>query len=86
MEDKMRKYLNQNSRELQEIKCNMCGRTMQIENGYLKEDCFTAEHVFGYFSAKDGTRHRFDLCESCYDKMVAGFAIPAEVSEETELV
>lgn len=82
----MRRYLNKEGGDLQEVCCNMCGKQMQLESGYLKEDCFTAEHVFGYFSEKDGMKHRFDLCESCYDKLVAGFAIPAEVSEETELV
>ena len=51
----------------------------------MKEGCFTVDYTFGYFSRKDGTRHRFDLCEDCYDKMIGQFEIPVEEDEETEL-
>ena len=57
-----------------------------MENGYLKEYCFSADTVFGYFSRKDGVRHHFDLCEECYDALTAGFALEAEEQEETELL
>ena len=30
--------------------------------------------------------HRFELCEACYDKIIAGFQIPVEIEEETELL
>ena len=35
----------------------------------------------GYFSEKDGERHSFDLCESCYDDLLRTFRIPAEIEE-----
>ena len=54
--------------------------------GILMEGCFHAETAFGYFSNKDGKRHSFDLCEECYDKMIEGFAIPAEEEEISELL
>ncbi len=69
-----------------QVTCNGCGKALKLENGYLKEGCFTADAAFGYFSRKDGERHRFDLCEDCYDKMAAGFAIPIEAEEQSELL
>ena len=44
-----------------------------------------AEKAWGYFSKKDMTRHRFILCEECYDKLIAGFAVPPDEEEVTEL-
>ena len=38
------------------------------------------------FSKKDGQIHSFDLCEECYDKMIARFRIPAQKREATELL
>lgn len=80
----MRRY-GQNG-ELVTAVCNKCGRTLKVEKGYLREFCFEGKAVFGYFSKKDGTAHSFDLCEACYDSLTAEFAVPAEESEETELV
>ena len=39
-----------------------------------------------YHDKKDGQVHRFELCEACYDKIIAGFQIPVEIEEETELL
>lgn len=68
------------------IICNQCGREIRTVNGEPREGLFSGDIVFGYFSRKDGTRHRFDLCEDCYDAFVAGFRIPAEETEPTELI
>ena len=57
-----------------------------VENGILKEGCFEADAVFGYFSKKDGQIHSFDLCEECYDKLIAGFRIPEQRRDATELL
>ncbi len=57
-----------------------------MDGGVLKEDCVSVDHVFGYFSSRDGMRHHFDLCESCYQKIIASFALPVEEKEETELL
>lgn len=72
-------------RKYGKVICNQCKKELSAEKGYLKEGCFTVDYTFGYFSRKDGTRHRFDLCEDCYDKIVGRFAIPVEEDEETEL-
>ena len=48
----MRKYLDENSNELIAVVCNECGKYLLVENGILKEGCFEADAVFGYFSKK----------------------------------
>ncbi len=82
----MRKYGEGQDRKLIQVVCNKCGRELKLENGYLKEYCFSADTVFGYFSHKDGSRQHFDLCEDCYDDVTAQFALAVEEQEETELL
>lgn len=82
----MRKFLNDNTKELKTVVCNHCKKELKVENGILMEGCFHGEAVFGYFSNKDGKKHSFDLCEECYDKMIEGFAIPVEEEELSELL
>lgn len=82
----MRKYQLGQEKILTQVLCNQCGRELKVEDGYLKEGCFTADTVFGYFSKKDGDYYHFDLCEECYDKLIAQFAVPVEINEETELI
>lgn len=72
--------------KLTQVRCNGCGRELKLEKEIIREGYFTAEARFGYFSRKDGTRHRFDLCEDCYDQWIHTFAIPVEEVPETELL
>ena len=82
----MRKYSDEDDRKLEQVICNACGREMKLENDILRGGCFCSDSVFGYFSRKDGMRHRFDLCEDCYDKMVEKFKVPVEETEARELL
>ncbi len=82
----MRKYHKSEEKKLIQVVCNKCGRSLRLENGCLKEGCFSAEAAFGYFTRKDGTVHRFDLCEDCYDSIVSQFAVPVEEETVTELL
>ncbi len=82
----MRKYLDETNRELASVICNYCGKELLVENGILKEGCLKVDASFGYFSRKDGQNHKFDLCEDCYEKMIARFRIPVECQEEKELL
>ena len=82
----MQKYRNSEEKKLMQVVCNKCGRSLQVENGCLKEGCFSAKAAFGYFSRKDGSIHRFDLCEDCYDSLIAQFVLPVEEETATELV
>lgn len=70
----------------EKVICNLCKKEVQYKDGMLHEGFFFAEAEFGYFSRKDGIRHRFDLCEDCYDKLTAQFQIPVEESTISELV
>lgn len=79
----MKKYQNQ---MLTGVICNQCGREMTVEDGILKEGCFSADTVFGYFSGRDGENHKWDLCEECYNTLIQSFRIPATIQEETELL
>ena len=81
----MRRY-GDGKRMLEKVVCNKCGRTLRVENGLLKEFCFSGDAAFGYFSRKDGVAQHFDLCEDCYDEWTAQFAVPAEETEELELL
>lgn len=82
----MRRYDGEENGKLIQVRCNQCNKEMKVENGYLKEGCFAADVSFGYFSSRDGVRQRFDLCEECYNKLLEGFQIPVEESEDTELL
>ncbi|MCI9464700.1 MAG: hypothetical protein HFI48_12610 [Lachnospiraceae bacterium] len=86
----MRTYLDQKIKkkenELTAVTCNCCKKELLVENGILKEECVSFSHLFGYFSERDGEKHRFDLCEQCYNKMIAGFLLPVEKEERNELL
>lgn len=82
----MRIYIDDNRSELISVICNQCKKELKVENGILKEGCFCAKAQFGYFSKKDGMKHYFDLCEECYDKMAARFAIPVEKEDMKEFL
>ena len=55
--------------------------SVRVVNSRPEEEVLSVDHTWGYFSEKDGERHSFDLCESCYDKLLASFKIPADVRE-----
>lgn len=82
----MRVYEKMKEESLTKVICNCCGKELLVENGIIKEGCFHASAVFGYFSKKDGAVQQFDLCESCYDKMLADFRVPAEEREVEEYI
>lgn len=68
------------------ICCNSCGKTLKKENGILMEDAFEATKEWGYFSSRDTEIHHFNLCEECYNKLIASFAIPVEVHKKLEVL
>ena len=64
--------------------CNMCGKKIS-ERGLQQEDSLVIDKKWGYFSDKDGERHRIVLCETCYDALIKQFIIPPDVEEITEM-
>ena len=69
----MREYklAMQEEKILSRVVCNGCGKEISLES----TDHFHGEKTWGYFSEKDGRQDSFDLCESCYDKMVSEFIV-----------
>ena len=82
----MRVYLDEKEKELVTVICNQCKKELLVENGILKEECIHVTHDFGFFGQRDGETHRFDLCEDCYNKMIAKFQILVETQERKELL
>lgn len=68
------------------IICNCCKNIVQKEGEISRIEFLHIEKAWGYFSKKDGEKQEFDICEGCYDKWTASFAIPAKIQEMTELV
>lgn len=60
-----------------EVYCNCCGQRIS-ETGNMKVDYLQVRKAWSYFSSKDLTGHAFNMCEACYDHMIASFKIPVE--------
>ena len=80
----MREY--KEDRTLTKVVCKACRKNLLVQNGILKEECIHVDHDFGFFGEKDGESDSFDLCEACYEKLTAGFAVPVERRERKELL
>ena len=63
------------TKDLQKIICNKCGKEIIISKGVPQEDYLEVEKRWGYQSNKDNQVDCFDLCEDCYDDFVKGFKI-----------
>ena len=74
----MRQYQVKETKEIKKFICNKCGKEIPVINGRAEEGVFSVDHTWGYFSEKDGEKHIFDLCESCYDEWIRTFRIPVE--------
>lgn len=63
------------TKEIEKIICNKCGKEIIISKGVPQEDYLAVEKRWGYHSSKDNQVDCFDLCEECYDEFVGGFKI-----------
>jgi hypothetical protein len=68
------------------IVCNICGKTIQVQNNIPREDFIEIKKSWGYFSDKDGTKWSFNVCEDCADRLAEQFVVPVEVTENKELL
>ena len=73
----MRQYKTniQETVELDKIICNKGGKEIKVIRGVAQEDYLEVTKRWGYFSNKDTQEDCFDLCEDCYDELVASFKI-----------
>ncbi len=69
----MRQYKKEEIQVVEKYICNRCGKEM------AEEDMLSVDKRWGYFSNRDNEVHHFDLCEKCYDEIVATFQIPIEI-------
>lgn len=74
----MRQYRTEETKVIDKIICNRCGKEITVNGGVPERDTLSVEKRWGYFSDKDNEVHSFDLCEACYDEWIAGFRIPVE--------
>lgn len=81
----MRIYDSENNK-LSHVICNSCGKMINVNNDVMKEEVLHVEKHWGYFSNQDGESQKFDVCEKCYKKIVAGFVLPVEKEDLTELI
>lgn len=75
----MRQYKIEEIRTIEKIICNKCGKEIAVKHDMTQTDVLSVEKRWGYFSKKDNEVHSFDLCEECYDEMIATFQIPVEI-------
>ena len=72
----MRQYKLKETKDIDKIICNKCGKEIAVNHGCPTEDVLSVDKRWGYFSKKDNQVDSFDLCEKCYDEFVATFAVP----------
>lgn len=72
--------------QLTSVICNCCGRKLVVIDGIAREGFLGIDHVWDYFSEKDGEVHYLDICEECYDALTGGFKIPVDIEEKAELL
>lgn len=75
----MRQYKMKETKAVERIFCNKCGKEISSKNNILEADVLSVDKRWGYFSNKDNEVHKFDLCEECYDEFVGTFQIPIEI-------
>ena len=82
----MREYKKEETKASEHIICNGCGKVIAVKHGMPMEGVLRVRQVWEYMSGKDGQVDSFDLCEECYEKIAAGFALPVEAREREELL
>ena len=79
----MRQYHTElrETKELEKIICNKCGKEIVVARGIPQKDVLEIEKQWGYFSEKDGQTDCFDICEDCYEEWIESFLIPITRTE-----
>ncbi|MFI3230098.1 MAG: hypothetical protein R3Y29_00910 [bacterium] len=71
---KMKKVLREEF-VTQDVICNMCGLEIKKNEFNKLYDYVSVSKQWGYLSSLDGQSHEFDLCDSCYTKIINNFKI-----------
>jgi hypothetical protein len=70
----MRKYKKILKDELSDVICDICGKSCLSECSMgdpAMSEYATLEAIWGYCSVKDGDYYRCEMCEKCFEKVVA---------------
>ncbi len=78
--------MNTNINKQESFCCNVCAKEIQVNHGIVKEDVFEAVKEWGYFSKYDLEVHKFNICEECYDALIASFKIPIQIENKKEVL
>lgn len=71
---------------MEKIRCNCCGKVLEVDKDIVREDFVRVKKQWGYFSKKDGITQEFLICEQCVENVIAGFVVPAKEYETTEMI
>ena len=74
----LERTIEQESMDLDEVRCNQCGHEITRNVFGYFEDHLSVSKTWGYGTAADGKTHAFDLCFDCYSELVEKFRIPPE--------
>lgn len=78
----MRQYQLKETKEITKIICNRCGKETKVVSGIPKREMLHVEHIWGYFSGKDGESCVLICARSDFDEITKGFLIPTECKDE----
>jgi len=65
--------------EVSDIICNMCGEKILKDKYGNFSDYLNIEKKWGYLSKCDSITHSFDICESCYYKLIDSFKVDIDI-------
>jgi hypothetical protein len=61
--------------KVEKVVCNMCGKTVEVDEYGNIKDYIHIEKKWGYSSDMDGDEDSIDLCQQCYKAFISKFKI-----------
>lgn len=61
--------------EVEQVVCNKCGNTIEVNKDGELVDYLAINKKWGYLSDFDGEEHSIDLCQKCYKQLTKEFKI-----------
>lgn len=62
----MKTFKEQLRRVVDDVHCDVCGKSTTNYADYIGPDYGTLESCWGYGSDHDGSKYNIDLCETCF--------------------
>ena len=69
----MRQYQLKETKEINKIVCNQCGKEIEVSGGTPREGVFSVDYAWGYFSDKDGK----DTASTCASPVMISCSHPS---------